>query len=115
MDIAVTIIAITIDMLINRESEDMRNRNNHNNDQNRDTANIEKEFVGEIIAIFDDVVEIKDKAGKIHSFKIIGLDKPTELGDLGLDEAEKLEVGDKVRINLERGRLTSIQKFVKGN
>jgi hypothetical protein len=90
--------------------------NNDNNQIDRDKANIENEFGGEIINIIDDIIEVKDKSGQIHSFKIIGLNIPGEFGELtNVEEIEKLEIGDKVRINIEKGRLTSIQKFIKGN
>ncbi|MGH7901733.1 MAG: hypothetical protein ACRENZ_08345 [Thermodesulfobacteriota bacterium] len=110
-------IAIIVAVMTNREIEKMNNHNNnHNNDKNREKANVDSEFVGKIVAIFDDVVEVKDEIGQIHAFKIIGLDIPAEFGDVeGLGETEKLQVGEKVKVNLEKGRLTSIQKFIKGN
>lgn len=76
-------------------------------------SNSRSELLGELISIFDDIVEVQDEGGQIHAFRLVGLDIPTEFGDLkGLDIG-KLEVGDTVRINLEEGLLTLIQKVIK--
>ena len=110
MDIA-TIMA----MMINRVFEEKKNRG-PSGPKDGSKSNAGNELVAEIISIFDDIVEVQDEGGQIHSFRLVGLDMPAEFGDLrGLDEEEKLEVGDKVRINLEEGRLTSTQKVIKGN
>lgn len=102
-------------MLINRALQEKQNRG-PSGPKDGSKSNAESELVGEVVAILHDVVEVQDEGGQIHSFRLVGLDVPAEFGDLrGLDEEEKLEVGDKVRINLEEGRLTSTQKLIKGN
>lgn len=62
-------IAIIVAVMTNREIEKMNNHNNnHNNEKNREKANVDSEFVGKIVVIFDDVVEVKDEIGQIQRF-----------------------------------------------
>ncbi len=85
-----------------------------NNDIKRDKADTPKEFIGEIVNIENDIIEVKNGTGYIHSFRIIGLDVPKELkGFVSSKQLKMLEVGDKVKVNIEEGRLTSIQRVIK--
>ena len=84
-----------------------------NNDTKQDKADTPKEFIGEIVSIENDILNVKNGLGRIHSFRIIGLDVPRELEGLKSNMLTMLEVGDKVKVNIEEGRLTSIQKVIR--
>ena len=87
-----------------------------NNHIKQDKADTPKEFIGEIVNIENDIIEVKNGTGYIHAFRIIGLDVPKELkGFRSSKELKMLEVGDKVKVNIEEGRLTSIQKVIKNH
>ncbi len=87
-----------------------------NNQMDQSQADVQNVFVAEIVDIFDDVIEVKDQLGQTLSFKIVGFDAPGDFGELdNVKEAEKLEVGDKIRVNIEAGRITSIRKIIKGS
>ena len=90
-----------------------------NNDIKQDKADTPKEFIGEIVNIENDIIEVKNGTGYIHSFRIIGLDVPDVPKELkgfrSSKQLKMLEVGDKVKVNIEEGRLTSIQKVIKNH
>ncbi|MGH7889585.1 MAG: LysM peptidoglycan-binding domain-containing protein, partial [Thermodesulfobacteriota bacterium] len=62
------------------------------------------EFRGEVTNVQDSTVEIKDEAGKTHSFDTTGLQNLEEL------QAEALQPGDLVRVEINGGQATLIEK-----
>ena len=74
-------------------------------------ANTKNEFIGEIINIMYDVEGIKDESDQTHLIKIIGLKVPNEFEELDeLEELEVLNIGDRVKVTIEKWQITSIQK-----
>jgi len=63
-----------------------------------------KEIRGTVTKVQDSAVEIKDEAGKTHLFDTTSLQNLEEL------QAETLEAGDSVRVELEDGQATMIKK-----
>ncbi len=63
-----------------------------------------EEFRGEVTNVQDSTVEIKDEAGTTHSFDTTGLQNLEEL------QAEALQPGDLVRVEIEGGQVTLIEK-----
>jgi hypothetical protein len=100
--------------MINRTLEQKKNRGPSGpKDGNKSKKG--SDLIGEIVSIIDDVVEVQDEGGLIHSFRLVGADTPAEYGELKGSETQELEVGDKVRVNLKMGRLTLIQKMIRSN
>jgi hypothetical protein len=85
-----------------------------NNRIKGDRAITPSKFIGEVINVGNDIIDVKNGSDQIHSFKIIGLDVPKGFQELKKSDTLKmLEVGDKVKVNIEEGLLTSIQKVIK--
>ncbi|MGH7800882.1 MAG: LysM peptidoglycan-binding domain-containing protein [Thermodesulfobacteriota bacterium] len=67
-----------------------------------------KEVTGEVTAIKDSTLTVKDEMGKIHTIKAVQSLKADSL------EFEEVEVGDDIEVHMENGKAISIEKVESG-
>jgi LysM repeat protein len=72
---------------------------------NNQEATKPTEIKGEVTNVEEDIVDVKDETGMTHSFNTTGLENADDL------KASPLEPGDMVKVEIENGVATSIEKI----